>query len=72
MRAVIGHWRSLGIFCGNHLDDMWIMHPNREILLNIRNLIILPDLMKYGFVLAKKSQLEPTQKAKFYGLILNT
>jgi len=72
MRPLIGHWRSLGIFCGNHLDDMWIAHPCKETLIHIRDSVIFQDIKNCGFVLAEKGHPEPTQEPKFYGLIVNT
>lgn len=72
MRSIIGHWRSRGITCRNHVDDIWVMHPYYENLMQIRDLIILPDLRNCGFVLAEKGHLNPTQQLKFYRMILDT
>lgn len=32
MRALISHCWSIRIYCGNHVDDIWIAHPNIEVL----------------------------------------
>ncbi|CAG8806377.1 8979_t:CDS:1, partial [Cetraspora pellucida] len=72
MHALIGHWRSMGIHCENHVDDFWIAYPNREILIYQRDNIIAKDLTKGGLVLSNKGTWDPTQEPKFYGLILDT
>ena len=73
VRSLIGRWRSLGITCGNHVDDFYVAHLNRAALLYIRDSIIAPDLRQTGWVRAEdKGYWEPTQQPTFYGFIIDT
>lgn len=73
MRAIVGHWRSLGLFCGNYLDDFWLAHPSEDILIKIRGKIVAIDLEKCGLVREpSKGQWIPAQRVKFFGLIVDT
>ncbi|CAG8668218.1 8356_t:CDS:2 [Cetraspora pellucida] len=72
MRAVIRHWHSMGIYCRNHIDDIWIAHPEIKILKYQRDYVIGSNLSLDCLILAEKGSWKPTLRPKFYGLILDT
>lgn len=73
MRALIGSWRSWGIYCGNHIDDIWVGCVSKEELLRIREEVIKVDLEGCSLVRAiDKGNWKLMKRVKIYVLIVDT
>ncbi|RIB10938.1 hypothetical protein C2G38_2004892 [Gigaspora rosea] len=73
MRAIMGYWRSLDLFCGNYLDDFGLAHPSLDTLIKMRDEVMKVDLERYGLVQEpEKGQWTASQRVKFFGLVIDT
>ncbi|RIB00391.1 hypothetical protein C2G38_2234438 [Gigaspora rosea] len=54
MRALIGLWRSQGIYCRNHFNNVWVSCASKEELLQMREEIIRVNLEECGLVPEEK------------------
>ena len=66
LRAIVGQLRSMGVRCVIYLDDILIMHQNKDVL-------VIDLLESLGFLVNfKKSAIHPCQEITFLGFVLDS
>ena len=73
MRQIFRKWRGAGHRCTHYLDDSLHANQSATELLATQQRMILPDLVKAGFLVSEpKCDLPPGQSKKYLGMLVNT
>ena len=73
VREMVKFFRAKGIRLVAYLDDFLAMFPSREEAITVRDQVILPTLLRLGFLAEdSKSVWEPCQRLEMLGLVLDS
>jgi hypothetical protein len=73
MRQLLRKWRAAGHRCTGYIDDSLHAHQTATGLRHFQTTLVLPDLVKCGFILSQeKCELTPSTCKKYLGMMVNT
>jgi hypothetical protein len=72
-KELVNRWRRMGHRCSPYIDDSIHCHQNETKLYQFGKNILIPDMLKCGFVVnLSKSQQIPSQRREYIGAIIDT